>query len=124
MTGDIPERVRRRLAQLRGEMLAHLDRTESDTACCLRCLLPHPEGEFESYDFCPWCSLAIRGRGRRYDESRKIVLNERYGSDEIQCGECGGEYEQPTAYPFKFCPHCGAPFAEQDEILIELPWVW
>ena len=53
--------------------------------------------------------------------ARKIIEKERYGNDEIQCGECGGEYEQPTLYPFKFCPHCGAPFAAQDEILIELP---
>ncbi len=123
MSGDIPEKIRRRLIQLRGEILGHLGRTESDTAGCGRCLLPYPEGDFESYDFCPWCSFAIRGREPRYDESRKIILSERYGSDEIQCGECAGEYEQPTRYPFKFCPHCGAPFAEQDEILIELPWV-
>ncbi len=124
MSGEIPETVRRRLLQLRGEMLAHLERTESNTACCRRCLLPYPEGDFESYDFCPWCSLAVRGRTPRYDESRKIIQKERYGLDEIQCGECGGEYEQPTAYPFKFCPHCGAPFSAQDEILIELPfWV-
>ena len=53
----------------------------------------------------------------RIDKSRKTIEKERYGHDEIQCGE----YEQPTLYPFKFCPHCGAPFAAQDEILIELP---
>ena len=102
MTGDIPEKVRRRLIQLRGAILAHLGRSESDTAFCRRCLLPYPESDFESYDFGPWCSLAIRGREPRYDESRKIILSERYGGDEIQCGECGGEYEQPTRYPFKF----------------------
>ena len=45
----------------------------------------------------------------------------RCGNDEIQCGECGGEYEQPTLYPFLNCPHCGAPFAAQDELLVELP---
>ena len=123
MSDGIPDRVRRRLLRLRGEMFAHLGRSESETTCCRRCRLPYPEGDFESYDFCPWCSPAIRGREPRYDESRKIIQKERDGSDEIQCGECGGEYEQPTRYPFKVCPHCGAPFAEQDEILIELPWV-
>ena len=39
------------------------------------------------------------------------------------CGECGGEYEQPTMFPFKYCPHCGAPFADEDELLIELPFL-
>ena len=43
-------------------------------------------------------------------------------NDEAQCGECGSEFEQPTRYPFKFCPACGAPFAAQDELLITLPF--
>lgn len=118
---EMPPHVRRTLLRLRDEMLAHLDRTTDDTSCCRQCLLPYPEGEYEAYDFCPWCSLSIRGREPRIDESRKIIQNERFGNDEIQCGECGGEYEQPTLYPFKFCPHCAAPFAAQDELLIELP---
>ena len=50
----------------------------------------------------------------------RFVGKSRYGHDEIQSGECGGEYEQPTPYPFQFCAHCGAPFAAQDEIFIEL----
>ncbi len=121
MSDDLPPHVRRTLLRLRGEILAHLDRTTDDTLCCRECLLPYPEGDYEAYDFCPWCALSINGREARIDESRKIIEKERYGNDEIQCGECGGEYEQPTLYPFKFCPHCGAPFAAQDEILIELP---
>lgn len=113
--------ARRILLRLRDEMLAHLGRTTGNTPCCRRCLLPHPEGEYEAYDFCPWCSLSIRGREPRIDESRKIIQHVRCGNDEIQCGECGGEYNQPTLYPFLNCPHCGAPFAAQDELLIELP---
>jgi hypothetical protein len=104
-------------------MLAYLGRSSRDTAFCLQCMLPYPEGEFESYSFCPWCLYSIHGTEARIDESRKVILNERYGNDEIQCGECGGEYAQPTRYPFKFCPHCGAPFAAFDEILIELPFL-
>ena len=82
---------------------------------------PIPKGDYEAYDFCPWCSLSIRGREPRIDESRKIIQHVRCGNDEIQCGECGGEYNQPTLYPFLNCPHCGALFAAQDELLIELP---
>ena len=121
MSDDLPPHVLRTLLRLRDEILAHLDRTADDTLCCHRCFLPYPEGDYEAYSFCPWCALSINGREARIDESRKIIEKERYGNDEIQCGECGGEYEQPTLYPFKFCPHCGAPFAAQDEILIELP---
>ena len=120
---ELPPKVRKRLLELRREMLDHLGRSEQVTSCCRRCLLPHPEGEWESYNFCPWRLNSIRGMEGRIDESRKIVLNIRFGQDEIQCGECGGEYEQPTQYAFKFCPHCGAPFAEQDELLIELPFL-
>jgi hypothetical protein len=123
MQSPFPEQIRRQLLVLRAQMLAHLRRSEGDTACCPRCLLPFPEGEFESYNFCPWCLNSVRGCEARIDESRKIILAERYGHDEIQCGECGGEYDQPTRYPFKFCPHCGAPFAAFDEILIELPFL-
>lgn len=119
----LPPKVRRALLQLRAEMLQHLRRTEEDTACCRQCLLPHPEGDWESYSFCPWCDLSIRGREERIDESRKIILDVRFGNDEVQCGECGAELEQPTRYPFKFCPHCGAPFAAQDELLIALPFL-
>ncbi len=111
------------MLRFRAEMLAALGRTEQDTTCCRQCRLPYPEGDFESYNFCPWCDISIRGLEQRVDESRKIILAERFGMDEIQCGECGGEYEQPTLYPFKFCPHCGAPFAEIDELLVELPFL-
>ena len=120
---ELPEIVRRRLLALRAEILDHLERSEADTSCCRRCLLPYPEGDYESYNFCPWCDLSIRGMEERIDESRKIILDIRFGADEIQCGECGGQYDQPTRYPFKFCPHCGAPFAAQDELLVTLPFV-
>ena len=121
MSDELPPHARAKLLRLRDEMLAHLERTVDDTPCCRQCLLPHPEGDYEAYSFCPWCALSIHGQEARGDESRKIIQNERYGRDEIQCGECGGEYEQPTLYPFRACPHCGAPFAAVDELLIELP---
>ena len=120
MNQDQADAVRRLMLRLRAEMLAQLGRTKEDTACCRRCLLPYAEGDFESYNFCPWCDVSIRGLEERTDESRKIILAERFGMDEIQCGE---EYEQPTLYPFKFCPHCGAPFAEIDELVVELPFL-
>ena len=123
MNEDTRANIRRTLLRLRAEMLDHLHRAVTDTRFCTRCLLPYPEDDFEAYHFCPWCSLSINGRDARIDESRKIIEHERYGNDEIQCGECGGEYEQPSRYPFRFCPHCGAPFAKQDEILIELPYL-
>ena len=119
----LPPKVRRALLQLRADMLLHLGRTEDDTACCRQCLLPYPEGDWESYNFCPWCDLSVRGLEERIDESRKVILDIRFGNDEAQCGECGAEFEQPTRYPFKFCPHCGAPFAAQDELLITLPFL-
>jgi rRNA maturation endonuclease Nob1 len=59
----------------------------------------------------------------RLDESRRIMARELEGRIEIQCGECGSEYEQPARYPFRFCVVCGAPFAIEDEIIIELPWL-
>jgi len=117
-----PEEIRRILLRLRAEMLLYLGRTEQDTNFCDRCLLPLPEGEFESYSFCPWCSWSLTGCDPRYDESRKIIENERGIQTEIQCGECGGEYEQPARYPFRSCPHCGAPFASEDELVIVLPF--
>ena len=121
---DTREQIRRKLLRLRAEILSYLERTEANTRSCRECLLPYPEGDFESYSFCPWCALSTTGREPRLDESRRIIENERFGQDEIQCGECRCQYEQPTPYPFQFCPHCGAPFAQQDEILIELPfWV-
>jgi hypothetical protein len=123
MSRPLPPKLRIYLLRLQAEMLAYLERDYSNTLCCRRCLLPYPEGEFEAYDFCPWCALPVNGLEARIDESRRIIQKERDGQDEIQCGECGGEYSQPTLYPFRFCPHCGAPFAEQDEILIELPFL-
>ena len=123
MNEDARVKMRQTLLRLRAEMLDHLDRTAEHTRCCTRCLLPYLEHDFEAYYFFPWCSLSINGRDARIDESRKIIEHERYGNDEIQCGECGGEYEQPTKYSFQFCPHCGAPFAAQDEMLIELPFL-
>ena len=117
-----PKEIRQILLRLRAEMLLYLGRTEPDTNFCDRCLLPLPEGEFESYSFCPWCSWSLTGYDPRYDESRKIIENERGIQTEIQCGECGGEYEQPARYPFRFCAHCGAPFASEDELVIVLPF--
>lgn len=119
----LPREMRRILLALRKEMLAYLQLTEKSVQFCRRCLLPLPEGEFESYDFCPWCSKSLRGMGPRMDESRKIIERELEEKIEIQCGECGCEYEQPARYPFRFCAICGASFASEDEIVIELPWL-
>jgi uncharacterized CHY-type Zn-finger protein len=119
---DRPE-FRRALARLRSEMLTFLDRREDDTDFCGRCHLPLPAGDFESYCFCPWCDLSITGNGPCLDESRRIIEHSWETEDDIQCGECGAEYSQPSRYPFRFCPCCGAPFAEQDELLIELPFL-
>ena len=110
------------LLALRAEMLAYLERSEDETRFCRRCLLPLPEGEFDSYDFCPWCSNPFGGQDARIDESRRIIQHMWDQQTEIQCGECGSEYEQPARYPFKFCVVCGAPFAVEDELVIELPW--
>ncbi len=114
--------MRRILLALRAEMLAYLQLVEEETRFCLRCMLPLPEGEYDSYDFCPWCSRSLGGIEPRLDESRKIIGRELEGRIEIQCGECGCEYEQPARYPYRFCAVCGAPFAEEDELIIELPW--
>jgi len=119
----LPREMRRILLALRKEMLAYLQLTEESVQFCRRCLLPLPEGEFESYDFCPWCSKSLRGMEPRMDESRKIIEREVEEKIEIQCGECGCEYEQPARYPFRFCAICGAPFASEDEIVMELPWL-
>jgi uncharacterized CHY-type Zn-finger protein len=116
-------KARRILLALRAEMLAYLERDEESTSFCRRCLLPLPEGEFESYDFCPWCAKSINGFVPRLDESRKIIENEWERLVEIQCGECGSEYGQPARYPYQFCVICGAPFAAQDEVVIVLPWL-
>jgi hypothetical protein len=40
----------------------------------------------------------------------------------FQCDECGCEYEQPARYPYRFCAARNAPFAAEDEIIVELPW--
>ena len=109
---------------LRAEMLAYLQITEEEARFCSRCLLPLPEGEYDSYDFCPWCSKSLSGIEPRLDESRKIIESEELERRiEIQCGECGCEYEQPARYPYRFCVVCGAPFAAEDEFIIELPWL-
>ncbi len=115
--------MRRVLLALRAEMLDYMQVSEEVTRFCRRCMLPLPEGEFESYDFCPWCSRSLGGIEPRLDESRKIIARELERRIEIQCGECGGEYEQPARYPFRFCAACGAPFAREDEMIIELPWL-
>ena len=83
MNEDTRDKIRRKLLWLRAEMLGYLGRTEDNTSCCHQCLLPYPEGEFESYSFCPWCALSINGREPRLDESRRVIENERYGQDEI-----------------------------------------
>lgn len=118
-----PQDIRRALLQLRQDILAYTGRTETDTSFCDRCTLPFPEDEFESYEFCPWCSTSVNGMEASCDESRKVIEHEWDMEDEIQCGECGGEYNQPSRYPFPFCPHCGAPFAADSEFLIVLPFV-
>ncbi len=118
-----PLEVRQALMQLRVEILNYLDRTEDDTDFCGRCHLPLPTGDLESYEFCPWCDRSLNGFEPRPDESRRIVEHQWEVQDDIQCGECGGEYEQPGHYPFPFCPHCGASFAVEDEIVVELPFL-
>jgi hypothetical protein len=115
--------IRRILLALRAEMIAYLQIAEEETRFCRRCMLPLPEGMFESYDFCPWCSRSLGGIKPRLEKSRKIIERELEGRIEIQCGECGSEYEQPSRYPYRFCAVCGAPFAPEDEIIIELPWL-
>jgi hypothetical protein len=112
------------LLALRNEILGYLQVPEEDTRFCRRCILPLPEGEFDSYDFCPWCSKSLGGIEPRLNESRKIIENEEVERRvEIQCGECGSEYEQPARYPYNFCVVCGARFAAEDEFIIELPWL-
>src|SRR5438876_12063142 len=98
------QEMRRILLRLRAEMLLYLGRTEQDIFFCDRCLLPLPEGEYERYRFCPWCSKSPDGYPPAYDESRRIIENEWDNQTEIQCGGCGGEYEQPARYPLRFCP--------------------
>ena len=115
--------MRRILLALRAEMMAYLQLIEEETQFCRRCMLPLPQNDYESYDFCPWCSKPLGGLEPRIDESRKIILRELERRIEIQCGECGSEYEQPARYPFRFCAACGAPFAPEDEVVIELPWL-
>jgi len=114
--------VYRVLVRLRREMVLYLDRNEAELDFCDVCLLPFPAGEFESYSFCPWCDCALVGDAPRADESRRIVEHTWAREEDIQCGECGGQYSQPGRYRFRFCPHCGAPFAPEDELLIELPF--
>ena len=118
-----PREIQRILLKLRAEMLLYLGRAEKDTSFCDRCLLPLPEGEFEAYRFCPWCCRSLTGCIPCYDESQRIIENEWEAQTEIQCGSCGGEYEQPARYPFRFCAHCGSPFAAQDELVVVLPFL-
>ena len=115
--------VRHVLMRLRVEILTSLDRSESEMDFCGRCHLPLPTGDYESYEFCPWCDQSLNGIVPRLDESRRIIQHQWEVQDDIQCGECGGEYEQPNRYSFRFCPHCGAPFAIEDELMIELPFL-
>jgi hypothetical protein len=115
--------IRRILLALRAEMLAYLHLTEEESKFCRRCLLPLPEGDYDSYDFCPWCAKSLGGIEPRLEISRKIIERDIEGHVEIQCGECGCEYEQPGRYPFRFCVACGAQFATEDEIILELPWL-
>ena len=122
MISERPE-VQRIISRLRVEILSYLDRSEDDTDFCDRCHLPLPSDEFEEYEFCPWCDQSFSGDEPRLDESRRIVEHRWPVQDEIQCGECAAEYEQPNRYPFPFCPHCGAPFATEDEMVIELPFL-
>lgn len=115
--------MQRILLALRAEMVLYLKRAEEELNYCRRCRLPFPEGEYDAYDFCPWCSISTGGLEPRLDESRKIVGTAVEDQVEIQCGECGSEYLQPVRYPFRFCAICGAPFAPDDEFILELPWL-
>lgn len=114
--------VRRILLALRAEILLYLERAEVETRFCDRCLLPLPEDRFEAYSFCPWCCLSLTGDAPESDESRRIIENQWERATDIQCGNCGGEYQQPARYPFRFCAHCGSPFAAEDELVIVLPF--
>jgi hypothetical protein len=114
---------RRILLSVRAEMMSYLDRTEEETRFCARCLLPLPEDRFEEYCFCPWCCLSLNGLEPEFDESRRIIENEWDRLTDIQCGNCGSDYQQPARYRFKFCTQCGSPFAEEDELVIVLPFV-
>jgi uncharacterized CHY-type Zn-finger protein len=118
----VPGEVYRALIRLRAEMLVYLAKDENELDFCGQCRLPFPQGDFEAYAFCPWCDLQMGGDSPRIDESRRIIRHSWERQDDIQCGECGGEYAQPGRYPFRFCPHCGAPFAPDDEMVIELPF--
>jgi hypothetical protein len=51
--------ARRILLALRAEMLLYMQVSEDETRFCRRCLLPLPEGEYDSYDFCPWCAKSL-----------------------------------------------------------------
>ena len=113
---------RSELTHLRNEILGYLNRSEDDTDFCGRCHLPFPVDDYEEYEFCPWCDQSICGYRPREAESRRIIEHQREVHVDIQCGECGCEYGQPIRYPFSFCPHCGAKFAAEDELLIELPF--
>ncbi len=114
---------RRILLALRAEMMIYLDRTDEDTRFCRRCLLPLPEDRFEEYSFCPWCGLSLNGMEPDCDESRRIIENEWEGVTDIQCGNCGADYQQPGRHRFRFCAHCGSRFAEEDELVIVLPFI-
>ena len=118
--GPVQKRVD--LMGVRTEILVYLSRSEDDTDFCGRCHLPLPVDDFEEYEFCPWCDQSICGDRPREDESRRIVEHQWEVQADIQCGECGCEYAQPNRFPFRFCPHCGARFADEDELLIELPF--
>ncbi len=118
-----PLDVQRTITRLRVEILSYLGRTEDETDFCGCCHLPLPSGDFEEFAFCPWCDRSFGGDVPRLDESRRIIEHQWVVQDEIQCGECAAEYEQPSRYPFRFCPHCGAAFAFFDEMILGLPFL-
>lgn len=119
----LPVPIVRQLLQLRTQMLVGLGRDAENTTFCQRCLLPFPEGDFEEYAFCPWCRFAQTSADARDAQATRVIEAEYPTYQEIQCGECGDEYEQPLRYRFRFCPYCGALFSEVDELVIELPFV-
>ena len=123
MNSQTPK-VQRNLRKLRAQILSYLDRSEDETDFCGRCHLPLPAGDFEEYEFCPWCDQLFNGDAPRLDESRRIIEHQWTVQDEIQCDECGAEFEQPNRYLFWFCPHCGAPFAFGEELIVELPFLF
>ena len=89
------QEMRRILLRLRAEMLLYLGRTEQDIFFCGRCLLPLPEGEYERYRFCPWCSKSPDG----YPPNAVLKNVQAFTWAEIH--QFGAESEQTLRLPCK-----------------------